>query len=262
MGKRESQTILKTDERSIHLELGREGKFTPRSSGWGENRVSLRATSSRSGRERRLGAHASARGAATGGRTAPMLFSGRLKGVSTAVTPLLKRRCDRRNAVPWPIEAASMSVMKMPTLALGRRRGRTTANEVRDTSAIGREAGPSRAWWSPRSNGTLESFLPRRIHCHQQKPSCRAGCRLLQRANHSAFIADRQQSVILRTHHLRERGGIHSACSAFSSALASAADPRLGVPHVETVDGRLFALRKPYDHGGCLDVAHHSVDLS
>ena len=27
MGKREPQIILKTDERSIHLELGREGKF-------------------------------------------------------------------------------------------------------------------------------------------------------------------------------------------------------------------------------------------
>ena len=26
------------------------------------------------------------------------------------------------------------------------------------------------------------------------------------------------------THHLRERGGVHSACSAFSSASASAAD--------------------------------------
>jgi hypothetical protein len=30
MGKREPQTILKTDERSIHLELGRERKFNRR----------------------------------------------------------------------------------------------------------------------------------------------------------------------------------------------------------------------------------------
>jgi hypothetical protein len=28
------------------------------------------------------------------------------------------------------------------------------------TSAIRREAGPSHAGWSPRSNGTLESFIP------------------------------------------------------------------------------------------------------
>jgi hypothetical protein len=30
--------------------------------------------------------------------TAPTLFSGRLKRLATVVTPLLKRRCDRRNA--------------------------------------------------------------------------------------------------------------------------------------------------------------------
>jgi hypothetical protein len=29
MGKREPQIILKTEERSIHLELGRERKFNP-----------------------------------------------------------------------------------------------------------------------------------------------------------------------------------------------------------------------------------------
>ena len=48
MGKREPQIILKTEERSIHLELGRDGKFAAKSSGWDENRVSLRATSSKS----------------------------------------------------------------------------------------------------------------------------------------------------------------------------------------------------------------------
>jgi hypothetical protein len=48
MGKRETQIILKTDERSIHLELGREGQFNRKSIGWGENRVSSRAISSRS----------------------------------------------------------------------------------------------------------------------------------------------------------------------------------------------------------------------
>ena len=41
MGKREPQIILKTDERSVHLELGREGKLAAKSSGWDENRVFL-----------------------------------------------------------------------------------------------------------------------------------------------------------------------------------------------------------------------------
>jgi hypothetical protein len=34
MSKREPQIILKTDERGIHLELEREGKFAAKSSGW------------------------------------------------------------------------------------------------------------------------------------------------------------------------------------------------------------------------------------
>ena len=41
MGKREPQTILKTDERKMVLELGLEGKFAAKSSGWDENRVFL-----------------------------------------------------------------------------------------------------------------------------------------------------------------------------------------------------------------------------
>jgi hypothetical protein len=41
MSKREPQIILKTDERSIHLGLGRDGKFAAKSGGWDENRVFL-----------------------------------------------------------------------------------------------------------------------------------------------------------------------------------------------------------------------------
>jgi hypothetical protein len=41
MAKRERQIILKTDERNIHLELGRDGKFAAKSTGWDENRVFL-----------------------------------------------------------------------------------------------------------------------------------------------------------------------------------------------------------------------------
>jgi hypothetical protein len=39
MGKgREPQIILKTEERTIFLEMGLGGKFEAKSSGWGENR--------------------------------------------------------------------------------------------------------------------------------------------------------------------------------------------------------------------------------
>jgi hypothetical protein len=41
MGKRETQIILKTDERKVVLELGLGGKFTARSTAWDENRVFL-----------------------------------------------------------------------------------------------------------------------------------------------------------------------------------------------------------------------------
>jgi hypothetical protein len=37
MGKCELSTILKTDERSIHLELGRERRLTAKSSCWDGN---------------------------------------------------------------------------------------------------------------------------------------------------------------------------------------------------------------------------------
>jgi hypothetical protein len=46
-GKCELTIILKADERSIHLGQGNERNLSGKSSGWGENRASLRATSSR-----------------------------------------------------------------------------------------------------------------------------------------------------------------------------------------------------------------------
>ena len=48
MSKREPQIILKPDERSAGLELGRDGKFAAKSNGWDEKVFSSRATSSRS----------------------------------------------------------------------------------------------------------------------------------------------------------------------------------------------------------------------
>ena len=41
MDKREPQIILKTDERTVVLELGRDGKFSAKSTDWDENRVFL-----------------------------------------------------------------------------------------------------------------------------------------------------------------------------------------------------------------------------
>jgi hypothetical protein len=41
MSKREPQIILKTDERKIVLELGLQGKFAAKSTGWDENRIFL-----------------------------------------------------------------------------------------------------------------------------------------------------------------------------------------------------------------------------
>ena len=116
MGTREAQITLKTEERDIRLELGGEGKFTVKSSGWDENRVSLRATSSRS-----------QSGTAAGcSRTCPRArdrrpnFSDTISRATetaspTVVTPLLKRRFNVVTPLPWSIDAASMSVTKRLT---------------------------------------------------------------------------------------------------------------------------------------------------
>jgi hypothetical protein len=41
MGKRQTQIILKTKERNLLLEVGRDGKFVAKTVGWDENRVFL-----------------------------------------------------------------------------------------------------------------------------------------------------------------------------------------------------------------------------
>jgi hypothetical protein len=41
MGKRETQIILKTEERNLLLESGRDGKFVAKTVGWDENRLFL-----------------------------------------------------------------------------------------------------------------------------------------------------------------------------------------------------------------------------
>ena len=65
MGKREPQTILKTDERKVVLELGLGGEFTARSAAWMRTGSSSKATSSRSRPgQRSMGADRSAQGPA------------------------------------------------------------------------------------------------------------------------------------------------------------------------------------------------------
>jgi hypothetical protein len=73
MGKREPQIIPQKRRARHSPRAWVRGEFTAKSSGWDENRVFLE------GDKLEVAAHAPARGPATGGRTAPMLFSGRLK---------------------------------------------------------------------------------------------------------------------------------------------------------------------------------------
>ena len=93
MSKREPQIILKTDERKIVLEMGLEGKFAAKSSGWDENWVFLEATSSRSQSSTAAGCSRLARWPASGDGPAPSYFPDDWNGVATVATPLLKRRC-------------------------------------------------------------------------------------------------------------------------------------------------------------------------
>jgi hypothetical protein len=48
MSKRETQVILKTEERNQLLEVGRDGKFVAKTIGWDEDQYSLKGTSSKS----------------------------------------------------------------------------------------------------------------------------------------------------------------------------------------------------------------------
>jgi len=69
-----TQIILKTDERSAVLELDRDGEFAAKSNGWDENRVSSRATSSRSRSRTGVGCWPASRRGAAGGRASTALF--------------------------------------------------------------------------------------------------------------------------------------------------------------------------------------------
>jgi hypothetical protein len=74
MGKREPQIILKTDKRNIHLELGRDGKFAAKSTGWDEKSGFPRRRQARSrGQARPLGGDPPSGGAAEARTGAPLL---------------------------------------------------------------------------------------------------------------------------------------------------------------------------------------------
>ena len=80
MSKRKPQIILKADERSTVLQLGRERKFVARKRRWGENRVSFTASSPRSkSRTRGWVLNPLAGGAAAGVNCFNTIFSRRLK---------------------------------------------------------------------------------------------------------------------------------------------------------------------------------------
>jgi hypothetical protein len=75
MGKREPQTILKTDEARHRLELGLGGKFTTGSTAWDENWVFLEGDKLEVAVKNGRGVlNPLAGGAAAGGGTAPTYF--------------------------------------------------------------------------------------------------------------------------------------------------------------------------------------------
>ena len=102
MSKREPQIILKTDERGIHLELEREGKFAAKSSGWLKTGSSSRATNSRSRPRTGAGAERLAGGAAAAVEPVRHYFDTKEVTPSQAVT--LSRddvtRCGRDRQRP------------------------------------------------------------------------------------------------------------------------------------------------------------------
>jgi hypothetical protein len=106
MVKREPQIILKTDERNIHLELARDGKFAAKSTGWDENRVFLEGDNLEIAVVNgRWVADAPSGGAAEARAGAPLL-PGRISDAATApVTP--QQRWQRRCVAPSPVAVES-----------------------------------------------------------------------------------------------------------------------------------------------------------
>jgi hypothetical protein len=130
--------------------------FNRQSSSWGGNRFPSRRRARGRGRERPLGAHEN--------RTAPRLFSGRLK-----------RRCSDRDTVteavlrpsqrwlPWPIEAASMSTS--PCVSLCR-------EDVARTRSQGLNAPVGPLWLDWRRRCCRRVQRPWRADCQKGSPLC------------------------------------------------------------------------------------------
>jgi hypothetical protein len=89
MGKREPQIIPQKRRARHSPRAWVRGEFTAKSSGWDENRVFLEGDKLEVAVKTAVGCSRTCLRAAIGGRTAPMLFSGRLK-----------RRCNGGDTVP------------------------------------------------------------------------------------------------------------------------------------------------------------------
>ena len=100
MGKREPQIILKTEERDICRNSGTSGNSQPNQAVGMKTGFSSRATSSRSLSRSTAGCSRTSCGPATGGRTAPMLFSGRLKRRCDGGDTLTETACNGGSAEP------------------------------------------------------------------------------------------------------------------------------------------------------------------
>jgi hypothetical protein len=92
VGKRETQIILKTEERNLLLEVGRDGEFVAKNSGLGRKTGLPRRGQARSrGQERPLHADPLAGGASGRGAGAAVLPGRRVTALRTT---LLQRRCN------------------------------------------------------------------------------------------------------------------------------------------------------------------------
>ena len=103
MSKREPQIILKTDERKIVLEMGLEGKFAAKSSGWDENRVFLEGDKLEVAVKHGCWVLTTCPLARERGWTCSELFSGRLERRCNGGDTVTETALHVVTLLPWPI---------------------------------------------------------------------------------------------------------------------------------------------------------------
>ena len=108
IGTREAQITLKTEDRDIRLELGRDGKLTAKSSGWDKAGLPSGRQARGRSQERPVGGHPPAGGGPRGYRAATHYFRKKNDAVTApAVAP--QRRCDGATVALQPDVTAQPS---------------------------------------------------------------------------------------------------------------------------------------------------------